>query len=89
MLTVLLTGRAENKFAEIVKRIVKSKNLVFDMCCLRPADRPNDQSFASTLAFKQAVLNDIVHSYKNAEVIRVYEDRPQQWVDDVKCREVR
>ena len=78
MLTVLLTGRAENKFSAIVKRIVKSKNLVFDMCCLRPSVGPNNQSFASTLAFKQAVLNDIVHSYSNAEAIRVYEDRPQQ-----------
>lgn len=78
MLTVLLTGRAENKFSEIMKRIVKSKNLVFDMCCLRPSVGPNNQSFASTLTFKQAVLNDVVQGYSNAEAVRVYEDRPQQ-----------
>ena len=80
MLTVLLTGRAESQFSELVKRIVKSKELDFDMCCLKPLASPDNQSFMNTLAFKQAVLSDIVHTYNNAEEIRIYEDRPQQWV---------
>ena len=80
VLTVLLTGRAEKQFSTLVKRIVNSRNLIFDMCCLKPLASPNDQLLVSTLAFKQAVLSDIVHTYSNAEEIRIYEDRPKQLV---------
>ena len=77
-LTILLTGRAEDNFAEIVKRIVASKNLVFDMICLKPQAGPNNQRFTSTMKYKQAILGDLVHTYKEANEIRVYEDRPKQ-----------
>ena len=79
-LTVLLTGRAEHNFAEVIKRIVASKNLVFDMICLKPQAGPNNQRFSSTMKYKQAILEDLVHTYKDANEIRVYEDRPKQYV---------
>ena len=79
-LTVLLTGRGEHNFAEIIKRIVASKNLAFDMICLKPQVGPNNQKFTSTMKFKQAILEDLVHTYKEANEIRVYEDRPKQYV---------
>ena len=79
-LTVLLTGRAEQNFAEVIKRIVGSKQLMFDMICLKPQAGPNNQRFTSTMKYKQAVLEDLVHTYKDANEIRIYEDRPRQWV---------
>lgn len=79
-LTVLLTGRAEHNFAEIIKRIVSSKSLVFDMICLKPQTGPNNQKFSSTMKYKQAILEDLVHTYRDANEIRIYEDRPGQYV---------
>ncbi|SLM37011.1 Protein of unknown function DUF2410 [Lasallia pustulata] len=76
-LTVLLTGRGEHNFADLVKRIVASKKLQFDMVCLKPRVGPNNQRFPSTMLFKKALLEDIVYTYKDAEEIRVYEDRPK------------
>ena len=76
-LTVLLTGRGEQNFAELIKRIVASKKLSFDMICLKPQAGPNNQKFASTMLYKQALLRDIVHTYKEADEIRIYEDRPK------------
>ncbi|KAL2356121.1 hypothetical protein BJ546DRAFT_969959 [Cryomyces antarcticus] len=76
-LCVLLTGRAEGPFAELVKLMVKSKKLEFDMVCLKPIVGPANQKFPSTMAFKQAFLSDLVHTYKDADEIRIYEDRPK------------
>lgn len=77
-LTVLLTGRAEHNFAELIKRIVTSKKLAFDMICLKPQAGPKNQKFRSTIHFKQSILEDLVHTYKDADQIRIYEDRPKQ-----------
>ena len=77
-LTVLLTGRAEHNFAELIKRIVTSKKLAFDMICLKPQAGPNNQKFRSTMHYKQSILEDLVHTYKDADQIRIYEDRPKQ-----------
>jgi hypothetical protein len=74
-LSVLLTGRGESNFSELVKRIVRSKKLNFDMVCLKPATGPAGQRFNNTMHFKQELLKDIVYTYKDAEEIRVYEDR--------------
>lgn len=77
-ITVLLTGRRESNFAGIIKRMAASKNLPFDMICLKPQAGPNSQVFTSTMNFKQALLQDIMHTYKDAEEITVYEDRGKQ-----------
>ena len=77
-LTVLLTGRAEGTFSDLVKRIVASKHLDFDLIGLKPEVGPNNQHFASTMQFKQAFLQDLVFTYKGGEEIRVYEDRVKQ-----------
>ncbi|KAF2838546.1 hypothetical protein M501DRAFT_934874 [Patellaria atrata CBS 101060] len=74
-LNVLLTGRAEPQFAELIKRMVRSRKLEFDMVCLKPTVGPASQTFANTMAFKQELLKDIVYTYSQAEEIRVYEDR--------------
>ena len=84
-LTVLLTGRAETNFADLVKRIVTSKNLSFDMVCLKPETGPNNQRFSSTMNFKQAILADLVYTYKDAKELRIYEDRPKQYVSFYFC----
>jgi len=74
-LSVLLTGRGESNFSDLVKRIARSKKLDFDMVCLKPATGPAGQRFRSTMDFKQELLKDIVYTYKDAEEIRIYEDR--------------
>lgn len=79
-LTVLLTGRAEGPFENIIKRMIKSRKLVFDLVCLKPEVGPNSQRFSSTMNFKQTFLEDLVTTYKHADEIRVYEDRVKQLV---------
>lgn len=79
-LNVLLTGRAEHNFADLVRRIVASKKLDFHMICLKPKVGPNNQQFRSTMNYKQTLLEDLVFTYKDADEIKVYEDRPRQYV---------
>ncbi|KAL4908093.1 hypothetical protein BDW74DRAFT_115574 [Aspergillus multicolor] len=76
-ITVLLTGRSEAGFSDIVKRMVDSRKLEFDLICLKPEVGPNGQRFSSTMDFKQNFLSDIVLTYEQADEIRVYEDRPK------------
>jgi hypothetical protein len=79
-LTVLLTGRGEANFADIIKRIVSSRKLDFDLICLKPEVGPNNEQFATTMTFKQTFLGDLILTYKQADEIRVYEDRVKQYV---------
>ncbi|KAL9603678.1 MAG: hypothetical protein Q9219_000997 [cf. Caloplaca sp. 3 TL-2023] len=74
-LTILLTGRGEDNFADLIRRIVASKDLKFDMICLKPQAGPNNQTFSSTMNYKQAILRDLIWTYKDAEEIKLYEDR--------------
>jgi hypothetical protein len=74
-LTVLLTGRGEANFAELLRKMVASKGLDFDLIILKPAAGPNNQRFSSTIHFKQVFLETMVETYKGAEEIKVYEDR--------------
>lgn len=76
-LCVLLTGRSESGFGELVKRIVAAKNLDFDMVSLKPAVGPAGERFDSTMHFKQLFLRRLMETYKGAEEIRIYEDRPK------------
>lgn len=77
VLTVLLTGRSEDGFADLIKRMVASRGLEFDMTVLKPKAGPNNQKFISTINFKVIFLEALVETYKGAEEIRVYEDRPK------------
>jgi hypothetical protein len=76
-LTVLLTGRTETGFSDLIQRMLKAKGLECDMVCLKPTVGPNGDQFSSTMIFKQALLQDIVYTYAGAGEIRVYEDRPK------------
>lgn len=78
-LTVLLTGRGEANFGDIVKRIVASKKLEFDLICLKPEVGPNGQQFSTTISFKQSFFEDLIVTYSQADEIRVYEDRIKQY----------
>ncbi|KAB8073674.1 hypothetical protein BDV29DRAFT_191524 [Aspergillus leporis] len=74
-LTVLLTGRSEAGFASLIRRMVDSKKLEFDLICLKPEVGPNSERFSTTMEFKQSFLEDLVLTYNQADEIRVYEDR--------------
>lgn len=76
--TVLLTGRSEGGFADIIRRMVTSIKLDFDLICLKPEVGPNSERFSTTMEFKQAFLEDLVLTYDQADEIRVYEDRIKQ-----------
>ncbi|KAJ9624140.1 hypothetical protein H2203_005590 [Taxawa tesnikishii (nom. ined.)] len=76
-LTVLLTGRKESAFADLVTRMVTAKKLEFDMVCLKPAVGPNNQKITTTMSFKQDLLRDLVFTYTEASEVRIYEDRPK------------
>ncbi|KAK4240742.1 hypothetical protein C8A03DRAFT_31129 [Achaetomium macrosporum] len=74
-LCVLLTGRSESGFGELIKRMVTSKGLEFDLISLKPAVGPNNERFANTMVFKQMFLEALMETYRLAEEIRIYEDR--------------
>ena len=74
-LCVLLTGRSEAGFSELIKRMVTAKGLSFDMISLKPAVGPDNQRFQSTIEFKHVFLECLMETYKNADEIRIYEDR--------------
>ena len=78
-LNVLLTGRRETGFGPIIQRMVTAKKLDFDLLCLRPVAGPENQKLDSTAEFKLAFLEDLVRTYRQAEEIRVYEDRTKQY----------
>merc|ERR1711939_1256375 len=70
-------GRGETNFTDLVNRICNAKNLDFDLVVLKPEVGPAGQRFESTMSFKQEFLRELVFTYKNAEEIRIYEDRPK------------
>lgn len=74
-LCVLLTGRSEQRYAELVKRICRSKGLEFDMMGLKPGAGPQGERFSNTMGFKQAFLDAIMETYRDADEMRIYEDR--------------
>lgn len=76
-LCVLLTGRSESGYSELIKRMIKSKDLDFDMVSLKPQVSPTNQRFQSTMHFKQLFFDALMETYTQAREIRVYEDRPK------------
>ncbi|KAJ3565565.1 hypothetical protein NPX13_g7459 [Xylaria arbuscula] len=74
-LCVLLTGRSERGFSDLIKRIVTSKGLEFDMIGLKPEVGPNGEKIENTMMFKQAFLTAVMETYRYAQEIRIYEDR--------------
>lgn len=76
-LCVLLTGRSEHGFGELIKKMVTSKGLEFDMVSLKPRVSPSSQSFQNTMHFKQLFFEALMETYQEASEIKVYEDRPR------------
>jgi hypothetical protein len=77
VVTVLLTGRGEHNFADLVTKICNSRNLDFDMVVLKPETNPEGQKFENTMAYKNMFFSQLVSTYKEAEEIKIYEDRPK------------
>jgi len=75
-LTVLLTGRAEAKFQELISRILRSRGLIFDLVCLKPTVTPTNVQVTSTMHYKSELTKSLVYTYKRAQTIRIWEDRP-------------
>ena len=73
----MLTGRMEGGFADLITRMIASKGMDFHIVALKPSVSPSGEVFASTMAFKQALLRDIVVTYSDAAELRIYEDRPK------------
>ncbi|KAF2717218.1 hypothetical protein K431DRAFT_277379 [Polychaeton citri CBS 116435] len=75
--SVLLTGRSEKPFTGLLGRMLKSKGLEFDLVGLKPTASPEGQKINSTMMFKQLFLRDLIYTYREADEVRVYEDRPK------------
>lgn len=75
-LCVLLTGRSY-EFSPLLKRIITSKGLDFDMVGLKPNVGPNNERFRDTMNFKQTFIRSLLGTYTNVDEIRIYEDRPR------------
>ncbi|KAI1769847.1 hypothetical protein F4818DRAFT_310923 [Hypoxylon cercidicola] len=75
-LCVLLTGRSED-FSQLLKRIITSKGLDFDMVGLKPIVGPNNERFKDTMNFKQTFIRSLLATYTLVDEIRIYEDRPR------------
>src|SRR5579871_1975878 len=63
VLTVLLSGRSESKFSELILRIIKSRGLNFDLVCLKPAVTPNNVQVRTTMQYKSEAFKSIVYTY--------------------------
>ncbi|PWW80595.1 hypothetical protein C7212DRAFT_350020 [Tuber magnatum] len=74
-LTVLLTGRSVAGFVPLIKRMVASKKLDFDIIALKPERGPGGEKIKNTMYFKCMFLNDLLNTYIHAEEVKVYEDR--------------
>lgn len=74
-LTVLLTGRSEAGFVPLIKRMVASKKLDFDIIALKPQKGPAGENIKNTFYFKSMFLNDLLNTYSHADEVKVYEDR--------------
>nr|POE48741.1 uncharacterized protein c4.02c [Quercus suber] len=75
--TILLTGRQEKGFDELIGTMLATKHLEFDIVALKPSVSPTGEVFSSTMNFKQAILRDITFTYRQAYELRLYEDRPK------------
>lgn len=69
-LSVLLTGRSVGNFASLIKRMVGSRQLEFDIVALRPEKGVDGEHIRSTLDFKCTFLTDLLNTYSAAEEIR-------------------
>ncbi|KAF2219423.1 hypothetical protein BDZ85DRAFT_252657 [Elsinoe ampelina] len=76
--TVLMTGRGQAKFSELLARMVKSKGLEFDMMVLKPSVGPDGVQYYSTLDFKKEFFRVAMLTYKHATELTIFEDRPKQ-----------
>lgn len=77
--TVLLTGRSDARYTPLIEAMVSSKKLDFDMICCKPSKGPDGQPFSSTMVYKQALIQSLMHTYNQADEIRIYEDRTRQY----------
>jgi hypothetical protein len=68
-MTVLLTGRSVKGFAELIKRICRSKKLEFDMIVLKPDSGPGEDRI-NTIQAKSAFLEELLNTYRDAEEVR-------------------
>jgi HAD domain family 1 in Swiss Army Knife RNA repair proteins len=71
-LTVLLTGRS-TAYIDLISRILKSKELHFDLVVLKPKKERFESN--STLTFKYAFIDDILNLGESIDHVEVYEDR--------------
>ena len=77
-LTVLLTGRSEKNFTNVIKRMIKSKRLDFDLVCLKSSSSDYGRPVQTTMGFKQALIKDLIANCQGVEEVKIYEDRPKQ-----------
>jgi hypothetical protein len=88
VLTVLLTGRRIHPFASLIKQMLSTKNLVFDVLGLRPdpASAPADNNalgfneipdtFSTTMDFKACFILHLRSKVTSLQEVVMWDDRP-------------
>lgn len=80
-LTIVMTGRRQELFADILKEMLKSKGLYdeLDGLMLRSGD------FSNTIEYKTHVLVDVLDAYPDIKEVVLYDDRKSQLNGFQKC----
>lgn len=76
-LTVLMTGRSEANYSELIKKMVAAKGLDFDLVVLKPHVKPDGSRSTNTAEYKTAFFQDALMTYTNADLF-IWEDRKRQ-----------
>lgn len=97
-ISIILTGRKENLFKNIILKIIElsrledpnflKPSLQFDAICLKKSIK--GALWTTTMMYKTAVIRDFLEYYPNLEEVTIYDDRMNQingfnrFFDDIK-----
>lgn len=70
VLTVLLSGRNEESFKDLISTMVQAKGLNFDILLFRTSE------FTNTLDFKKSCIENMLKRLTSCKYISLYDDRP-------------
>ena len=87
-ITILLTGRKENIFKNIILKIIElsrledpiflQPSLQFDAICLKRTTTTTGSSWITTMMYKTPLVRDFLDYYPNLEEVTIYDDMMNQ-----------
>lgn len=96
-LSVLMTGRSQAKFSDLIVKILNAKGLHFDLTVLKPEVTPTAQIVVDTAMFKCEFFREVMSTYSDARHLIIFEDRAKQakkfqnflenWTDSLRSQQ--